>query len=643
MAYSLKLCSLSNKSKLIIKKIKMSTQKGKINVNTENIFPIIKKFLYSDHEIFLRELVSNAVDATQKVKKLASSGELKEELGDIAVEIKVNKEQKTVTISDKGIGMTAEEIEKYINQVAFSSAEEFIEKFKNVDGGINIIGHFGLGFYSAFMVSEKVEIISKSFKNEPAVMWSCDGSPEFEMSSSDKTERGTDIILHISEESIEFADENKIGDLLNKYCKFLPIPIKFGQDEITEKDAEDKEIKVKKDRIINNPTPAWTLAPADLKDEDYLNFYRELYPFTEDPLFWIHLNVDFPFKLTGILYFPKLKKTYEVQKNKIQLYSNQVFVTDNVEQIVPEYLMMMHGVLDSPDIPLNVSRSYLQSDSNVKKITAHISKKVADKLGDLFKNDRTSYDSKWESIGLFVKYGMISDDKFYDRAKDFCLYQNIEKKLFTLEAYKLQIEALQLDKNGKIVVLYSTDQESQDAYIQGATKKGYDVLLFDEMIDQHFIQHMESKNADYKFSRVDADTFDKMIEKDETLISVLSSEEEEALKKVFQENVPTEGVHVELKALSPDDMPVMITKNEFMRRMADMSKLGGGGMYSFMGNMPESFNLVVNTNHPIASKLLQATDKVEMIKNLYDLALLQQGMLKGSHLTAFINRSVESI
>ena len=621
----------------------MSTQKGKINVNTENIFPIIKKFLYSDHEIFLRELVSNAVDATQKVKKLASSGELKEELGDIAVEIKVNKEEKTVTISDKGIGMTAEEIEKYINQVAFSSAEEFIEKFKNVDGGINIIGHFGLGFYSAFMVSEKVEIISKSFKNEPAVKWSCDGSPEFEMSSSDKTERGTDIILHISEESIEFADENKIGDLLNKYCKFLPIPIKFGQEEITEKDAEDKEIKVKKDRIINNPTPAWTLAPADLKDEDYLNFYRELYPFTEDPLFWIHLNVDFPFKLTGILYFPKLKKTYEVQKNKIQLYSNQVFVTDNVEQIVPEYLMMMHGVLDSPDIPLNVSRSYLQSDSNVKKITAHISKKVADKLGDLFKNDRTSYDSKWESIGLFVKYGMISDDKFYDRAKDFCLYQNIEKKLFTLEAYKLQIEALQLDKNGKIVVLYSTDQESQDAYIQGATKKGYDVLLFDEMIDQHFIQHMESKNADYKFSRVDADTFDKMIEKDETLISVLSSEEEEALKKVFQENVPTEGVHVELKALSPDDMPVMITKNEFMRRMADMSKLGGGGMYSFMGNMPESFNLVVNTNHPIASKLLQATDKVEMTKNLYDLALLQQGMLKGSHLTAFINRSVESI
>ncbi len=621
----------------------MTTQKGKINVNTENIFPIIKKFLYSDHEIFLRELISNAVDATQKVKKLASAGELKEELGDFAIEVKVNKEEKTVTISDKGIGMTAEEIEKYINQVAFSSAEEFIEKFKNVEGGINIIGHFGLGFYSAFMVSEKVEIISKSYKDEPAVKWSCDGSPEFEMTSSDKTTRGTDIVLHISEESIEFADEHKIGDLLNKYCKFLPIPIKFGEEEITEKDAEDKEIKVKKDKIINNPTPAWTLAPADLKDEDYLKFYRELYPFTEDPLFWIHLNVDFPFKLTGILYFPKLKKTYEVQKNKIQLYSNQVFVTDNVEQIVPEYLMMMHGILDSPDIPLNVSRSYLQSDSNVKKITSHISKKVADKLGELFKNERTSYEAKWGSIGLFVKYGIISDDKFYERAKDFCLYENIDKKLFTLEEYKSAIESLQKDKNGKIVILYTTDKELQDAYIQAASKKGYDVLAFDEMIDQHFIQHMESKNSDYKFSRVDADTFDKIIEKDEVLISVLSSEEEETLKKVFQENVPTEGVSVELKALSPDDMPVLITKNEFMRRMTDMSKMGGGGMYSFMGNMPESFNLVVNTNHPIATKLLNSDEKVAMIKNLYDLALLQQGMLKGSHLTAFINRNVESI
>ena len=621
----------------------MSTQKGKINVNTENIFPIIKKFLYSDHEIFLRELVSNAVDATQKVKKMAASGELKGELGNINVEIKVNKEDKTVTISDKGIGMTAEEVDKYINQVAFSSAEEFIEKFKNVEGGINIIGHFGLGFYSAFMVAEKVEIISKSYKDEPAVYWTCDGSPEFEMTTAEKTERGTDIILHISEESKEFADDMKIRDLLNKYCKFLPIPIKFGEEEITEKGADDVETKVTKDKIINNPTPAWTLAPADLKDEDYLNFYRELYPFSEDPLFWIHLNVDFPFKLTGILYFPKLKKTYEVQKNKIQLYSNQVFVTDNVEEIVPEYLMMMHGVLDSPDIPLNVSRSYLQSDSNVKKITSHISKKVADKLGELFKNDRKSYESKWESIGLFVKYGMISDEKFYDRAKDFCLYENIGETHFTLEEYKSKIEAHQKDKNGKIVILYSTDKEAQDAYIQGATRKEYDVLLFDEMIDQHFIQQMESKNSDYKFSRVDADTLDKMIEKDETLVSVLSTEEEETLKKLYEANVPKEGVHVELKALSPDDMPVMITKNEFMRRMADMSKLGGGGMYSFMGNMPESYNLVVNTNHPLASKLLKTDEQPTLIKHLYDLALLQQGMLKGSQLTAFINRSVETI
>ena len=621
----------------------MSIQKGKINVNTENIFPIIKKFLYSDHEIFLRELVSNAVDATQKVKKIAASGELKGELGNINVEIKVNKEDKTVTISDKGIGMTAEEVDKYINQVAFSSAEEFIEKFKNVEGGINIIGHFGLGFYSAFMVAEKVEIISKSYKDEPAVHWSCDGSPEFEMTTAEKTERGTDIILHISEESIEFAEEMRIRDLLNKYCKFLPIPIKFGTEEITEKGANDEEIKVTKDKIINNPTPAWTFAPADLKDEDYLNFYRELYPFSEDPLFWIHLNVDFPFKLTGILYFPKLKKTYEVQKNKIQLYSNQVFVTDNVEEIVPEYLMMMHGVLDSPDIPLNVSRSYLQSDSNVKKITSHISKKVADKLGELFKNDRKSYESKWESIGLFVKYGMISDEKFYDRAKDFCLYQNIEGAYFTLEEYKTKIEGHQKDKNGKIVILYSTDKEAQDAYIQGATRKEYDVLLFDEMIDQHFIQQMESKNSDYKFSRVDADTLDKMIEKDETLVSVLSTEEEETLKKLYEANVPKEGVHVELKALSPDDMPVMITKNEFMRRMADMSKLGGGGMYSFMGNMPETYNLVVNTNHPLASKLLKTDEQPALIKHLYDLALLQQGMLKGSQLTAFINRSVETI
>jgi molecular chaperone HtpG len=616
------------------------SQKGKINVNTENIFPIIKKFLYSDHEIFLRELVSNAVDATQKVKKLATSGELKGDLGDTTLEVKVDKDAKTITISDKGIGMTIEEVDKYINQVAFSSAEEFIEKFKNVEGGINIIGHFGLGFYSAFMVAKQVEIITKSYKDEPAVRWTCDGSPEYEMGEATKTERGTDIILHIADDSIEFADEYKIKGLLNKYCKFLPVAIKCGEEEYTEKDAEDKEVKKKRDSIINNTNPAWTLAPTELKDEDYIKFYHELYPMAEDPLFWIHLNVDFPFKLTGILYFPKLKKTFEVQKNKIQLYSNQVFVTDNVEEIVPEYLMLMQGVIDSPDIPLNVSRSYLQSDGNVKKITSHISKKVADKLGELFKNDRPSYESKWESIGIFVKYGMLSDEKFYDRAKDFCLYENIENKFFTLEEYKTKIGTLQKDKNDKLIVLYTTDKEAQDSYIQTATKKSYDVLSFDNIIDQHFVQHIESKHSDIKFNRVDADTIDKLIEKDEAHASVLSKEEEENLKKYFEENIKQEGVTIELKALAPDDMPITITKNEFMRRMSEMSKMGGG-MYSFMGNMPESMNLVVNTNHVLSSRILKEENKSALINQLFDLALLQQGMLKGTKLTAFIERSVE--
>ena len=616
------------------------SQKGKINVNTENIFPIIKKFLYSDHEIFLRELVSNAVDATQKVKKLAASGELKGELGDTTLEVKVDKDAKTITISDKGIGMTTEEVDKYINQVAFSSAEEFIEKFKNVEGGINIIGHFGLGFYSAFMVAKQVEIITKSYKDEPAVRWTCDGSPEYEMGEATKTERGTDIILHIADDSIEFADEYKIKGLLNKYCKFLPVAIKCGEEEYTEKDAEDKEVKKKRDTIINNTTPAWTVAPTELKDEDYIKFYHELYPMAEDPLFWIHLNVDFPFKLTGILYFPKLKKTFEVQKNKIQLYCNQVFVTDNVEEIVPEYLMLMQGVIDSPDIPLNVSRSYLQSDGNVKKITSHISKKVADKLGELFKNDRPSYESKWESIGIFVKYGMLSDEKFYDRAKDFCLYENIENKFFTLEEYKTKIGTLQKDKNDKLIVLYTTDKEAQDSYIQTATKKSYDVLSFDNIIDQHFVQHIESKHSDIKFNRVDADTIDKLIEKDEAHASVLSKEEEENLKKYFEENIKQEGVTIELKALAPDDMPITITKNEFMRRMSEMSKMGGG-MYSFMGNMPESMILVVNTNHALSSRILKEENKSALINQLFDLALLQQGMLKGTKLTAFIERSVE--
>lgn len=616
-----------------------TTTKGRIQVHSENIFPIIKKFLYSDHEIFLRELVSNAVDATQKLRKLAASGELKSEAGETFVEIKIDKEAKTLTISDRGIGMTLEEVDKYINQVAFSSAEEFIEKFKNVEGGINIIGHFGLGFYSAFMVSERVEILTKSYKEGPAAHWECDGSPEYELTEASRADRGTDIILHITEENKEFLEENKISELLNKYCKFLPVEIRFGNESYTEKDAEGKEESKSRPRVINQTEPAWMKNPADLKEEDYLSFYRELYPFSEEPLFWIHLNVDFPFKLTGILYFPKLKKTYEIQKNKIQLYCNQVFVTDNVESIVPEYLMMMHGVLDSPDIPLNVSRSYLQSDGNVKKITAHISKKVGDKLNELFNKERDSFEKKWESIGLFVKYGMLSDEKFYERAKDFCLYENLDHKFFTIDEYKAQVEALQKDKNGKIILLYSTDREGQDAYIQAAKRRGYDILLFDEMIDQHFIQQIESKLSDYRFSRVDADTLDKLIEKDEQIESVLSKEEEEKLKNIYVDNIKTANITVELKALSPDDLPVMITRNEFMRRMTEMAKMGGG--YSFMGEMPEQLNLVVNTNHPLASKLLRSRKKEELTRQLFDLAMLSQGMLKGNDLTTFINRSVD--
>lgn len=627
-----------------IKKIKnIMAQKGKIQVHTENIFPIIKKFLYSDHEIFLRELVSNAVDASQKVNKLAASGELKQEIGDLTIDVKVDKEAKTITISDKGIGMSAEEVEKYITQVAFSSAEEFIEKFKNVEGGINIIGHFGLGFYSAFMVAKEVEIHTKSYKDTPAVNWKCDGSPEYEIDESDKKERGTDIILHLADDALEFADEYRIKELLNKYCKFLPIPVKCGVTEHNEKDADGNDTKIVKDNIINNTRPAWTLAPNELKEEDYLSFYRELYPMSEDPLFWIHLNVDFPFKLTGILYFPKLKKSYEVQKNKIQLYCNQVFVTDNVESIVPEYLMLMQGVIDSPDIPLNVSRSYLQSDANVKKITSHISKKVADKLGELFKNDRAAYESKWESVGLFVKYGIISDEKFYERAKDFCLYENEAQQYFTLEEYKTKVEAAQKDKNNKIILLYTNDKEAQDAYVQQAKKKGYDVLSFDNIIDQHFVQHIEMKDSDLRFTRVDADTIDKLIEKEEAHASVLSKEEEDKLKQKFETEIKQEHVAIELKALSPDDMPVIITRNEFMRRMSDMSKMGGGGMYSFMGNMNETLNLVVNTNHPLASKILKDNNSQKLIHQLFDLAMLQQGMLKGSKLTSFIERSVEAL
>lgn len=621
---------------------------GSIHVQTENIFPIIKKFLYSDQDIFLRELVSNAVDATQKLILLSKKGDIKGDLGSTQIEVKLDSKAKTLTISDKGIGMTEEEIDKYINQIAFSSAEEFIEKFKGIDDKAQIIGHFGLGFYSAFMVADQVEIITKSYKDAPASKWSCDGSPNYTIEAAEKVERGTDIILHINEESEEFLEEAKIKSLLNKYCKFLPIEIKFGEEtyEVAsgERDDDGKDIMETKtkDHIINNTSPAWVKAPSDLNDEDYLNFYRELYPMSEDPMFWIHLNVDFPFKLTGILYFPKLKKTYEVQKNKIGLYSNQVFVTDNVENIVPEFLTMLHGVIDSPDIPLNVSRSYLQSDSNVKKITGHISKKVSDKLVELFKKDRESYEQKWESLGVFVKYGMLSDEKFFDRTKDACLLENIEGQFKTITEYVEQIKPLQTDKNDKIVHLYSNDVEGQDAYIQGAVAKSYDVLKMDALIDNHFMQQLEMKNSDSVFKRVDADTLDKLIEKEDSMESVLSEKEQEKLKKAFEEAIEDNKVSVELKALSPEDMPVMITQSEWLRRMKEMQQLGGG--MPFMGDMPGGLNLVVNTNHPVAGKLLKAKkNQGEYIAQLYDLALLGQGMLKGKKLTNFIQRSVKDL
>jgi molecular chaperone HtpG len=622
-------------------------QKGNINVQTENIFPIIKKFLYSDQDIFLRELVSNAVDATQKLKMLAKKGDVSGDLGNTNIEVILDKDAKTLTIKDRGIGMTAEEIDKYINQIAFSSAEEFIEKFQGLDDKAQIIGHFGLGFYSAFMVAERVDIITKSFKDAPAAKWTCDGSPEYTIEEHDKTERGTEIVLHIAEDAKEFLDEWKIRELLEKYCKFLPVPIKFGEEdfevETEEKDKDGKPVmeKRKRDRIINNPNPAWTRPPSELKDEDYLAFYKELYPMAEDPLFWIHLNVDFPFSLTGILYFPKLKKSFEVQKNKIGLYSNQVFVTDNVENIVPEFLTLLHGVIDSPDIPLNVSRSYLQSDSNVKKITGHISKKVSDKLTELFKNDRTAFEQKWESLGVFVKYGMLSDEKFYDRTKDACLFENLDGKFFTLSEYKEHTKALQTNKENKIVWLYSNDIDAQDAYISSAKARSYDVLKFDTLIDNHFMQHIEVKDQEVNFKRVDADTVDNLIEKDEKKESVLSKDEEEKLKKVFEETIQDKTITVELKPLSPDDLPVLITQSEWMRRMKEMQQMGGG--MPFMGDFPMQINLVVNTNHPLAQKILQNENATEQVQQLYDIALLSQNMLKGKKLTEFINRSVKAM
>ena len=602
-------------------------QKGSIRVQTENIFPIIKKFLYSDHEIFIRELVSNAVDATQKLKTYSSLGELKGDIDDIDINIAIDKEKKTLTISDKGVGMTEEEIDKYINQVAFSGAEEFLEKYKGKNEG-NIIGHFGLGFYSSFMVSDKVEIISKSFKEDAkAVKWECDGSPEFTLEETEKASRGTDIVLFINEESAEFLEPERIRHMLEKFCKFLPVPIKF----------EDKQ--------INNISPAWTKKPADITTQDYQDFYKELYPFGEAPLFWIHLNVDYPFNLTGILYFPKVKQRFEVQKDKIQLYSNQVFVTDEVKDIVPEFLMLLHGVIDSPDIPLNVSRSYLQSDPNVKKINSYITKKVADKLDEIFKSDRKSFEEKWESLGLFVKYGMITDDKFLEKANKFNLFEDADGgKFYTLEEYRTATETLQKNKDGKLVMLYTTDPVQQNAYIQAAKKKNYIVVKLETIVDAAFINNMEMKWTDFQFVRVDADITDNLIDKNENTESLLSKDEETKLKDLFKVEIPELHVSVEVKGLSADSQPVIATRPEFMRRMKDMAMNGGGGMGSFYGNMPEEVTLTVNGNHPVFQKILggeNAERQQSEIRNLADLALLSQGLLKGNELTNFINRSVE--
>jgi molecular chaperone HtpG len=628
-------------------------EKGTISIHTENIFPIIKKFLYSDHEIFLRELVSNAVDATQKLKKLASLGEFNGELGDLTIEVSFDKKKKTITVSDKGLGMTGEEIKKYINQIAFSGAAEFVEKFKDKADAKDIIGKFGLGFYSSFMVADNVEIISRSFKaaENEAARWECDGSTEFQLSPAKKSERGTDVILHINKDSEEFLDEFRIKEILEKYCKFLPVPIKFGTKEDSVEDGVDAEGKPKyktvtSDRIINNPLPLWTKSPNELKDEDYLKFYKELYPFSEDPLFWIHLNVDYPFNLTGILYFPKVKNDFEMNKNKIQLYSRQVFITDEVKDVVPDFLMLLHGILDSPDIPLNVSRSYLQSDANVKKISQHITKKVADKLNDLFKKDRKDFEKKWDDISIFVKYGMISDEKFYDRAKEFGLFKNVDGNYFTFEEYKEKVKPNQTDKNGNVVYVYASDQGKQHSFIESAKAKAYDVLVLDGILDSHFINTLEQKLEKVQLKRVDSETADKLIDKDEKIESVLSKDDEEKVKGVFETAINNKNMTVAIESMSPDDLPVIITMSEFMRRMKDMAKTGGGGMYGFMGNMPDSYNVSVNGNHPVIQKILSAESdekKSKLAKQAYDLALLSQNLLTGADLTNFIKRSVELV
>lgn len=630
-------------------------QKGKINVQTENIFPVIKKFLYSDHEIFLRELISNATDATEKLKALVRSGKSDVELGDLTIKVEIDKKAKTLKIIDRGIGMSSEEVDKYINQIAFSSAEEFVEKFKDIDNA-NIIGHFGLGFYSAFMVSERVELITKTYKKGPgtkAVKWECDGSPEYSLEEVKTRDRGTEIVLHIAEDSAEFLEEDRILGILNKYCKFLPVNIEFGEETEFEeiegkkdKDGNPETKEVKKPRIINNTEPLWKKTPSDLKDEDYEKFYRELYPTQfEKPLFQIHLNVDYPFNLTGILYFPKVKKNVEVQKDKIQLYSNQVFITDSVENIVPDFLTLLHGVIDSPDIPLNVSRSYLQSDHNVKKISNHISKKVADKLEELFKNDRESFEAKWDDIKVFIEYGMLSDEKFYDRASKFNLVKSSEGKYYTLEEYRELIKANQTDKDDIQIALYANDVEEQYSYIEKAKERGYDVLVMDGVLDNHYVDLLERKLEKIRFVRVDAESIDKLIVKGDEQVSKLTEEQQNELKPVFEKDLDTKSFTIQFESLSETEDPVLITQPEFMRRMKDMQAMGGGQM-SFMGDMPDSYNVIVNANHPMISELIEDKDedhKQKIAKQLVDLAKISQGLLKGKDLADFVKRSVEII
>ena len=618
--------------------------KGKINVSVENIFPLIKKFLYSDQEIFLRELISNATDALTKIHHLSSIGEVKGEIGELGVEIKIDKKKKILHIIDNGVGMTSEEVKKYINDVAFSGAEEFLEKYKETSKDTGIIGHFGLGFYSSFMVADKVEIITKSYKDEPAAHWVCDGSPEYSLKKSDKKERGTEILLHISKDSKDYLEEAKITELLSKYNKFMPHPIKFGTKEETIPGKEEgKEEKVTVDNIINNPNPAWTRPPSELKDENYKQFYRELYPYQfEEPLFHIHLNVDYPFNLTGILYFPKISNDLNLQKDRIQLYQNQVFVTDNVEGIVPEFLGLLRGVIDSPDIPLNVSRSYLQSDTSVKKITNYITRKVADKLSSIFKNERENLESKWNDIKVVIEYGMLTEDKFYDKAESFNLYPSVDEKYYTYQELEDKIKDLQTDKDGNLIVLYAQNREEQYTYIESAKEKGYEVLLLDSPIIPHLIQKLESKKEKLKFSRVDSDTLENLIKKDDQVISKLSDEEKEKLKPMIESAVSEDKYTVQLEALDSNSLPFMLAQPEFMRRMKEMQQTGGGAM----GSMPDMYSLIVNTNHELVSKILNTrTEKkrTSLIKQSVDLAKLSQNTLTGKELTDFINRSIDLI